>query len=539
MTTDPISVWGALPAGSGTAPPAIQTFANILALRENTASINTPVYVAGYYAPGDYGGGWFYPSNDDTTPDNGGSVIVDSQITQVRWKASDPAQRLEQWGVVFDAFLIANSTGAITAGQKLLTGSTTFPTASANISIEGAGAAFADTLSGQNLNASLITTVASGGGVSCNLAVAATTTVTTANVWSWTTDNTAAMLNALTYGPYELKAGNMIAAAYCAGVIPLQDVVSHRIIGSGKAAGTGFVFGGAPFPYKASMAADTLINTKNYGFLNGVSVSSGLVNILEDLTLDSLDATKVIPYANLWTPSATLTSFIDVRNCSLRGYVSRHLQYCNIGVFRNCTLLGVFACHAATMPVGAGLQAPIQKMFDDSNIFLQLPNLRTVVGSCWYDNDATGGTHLTGYTLVNCTMEAGYQMFNTNAERITTIGHHVDATIVAALPVVLNNNANLFMISSDFTGLSGPQQQQLAATTGVELDSGGARFGTTFYGVGPYVSSRGLTTYAGNPNGVLTEADGTICVRTVGAGVGSRIYVNAGGGTAWNAIPGV
>lgn len=57
---------------------AAQLFANIAALRANTATLATS-YVEGYYAAGDQGGGHFVATPSDTTsPDDGAEIIVDA-----------------------------------------------------------------------------------------------------------------------------------------------------------------------------------------------------------------------------------------------------------------------------------------------------------------------------------------------------------------------------------------------------------------------------------------------------------------------------
>lgn len=74
-TADPVSA-----SSSGGGASGFTTYANIAALR--SAAVATPtslVYVEAYFLNIPTGGGWFaYVSTDTTSPDNGGTIIVDS-----------------------------------------------------------------------------------------------------------------------------------------------------------------------------------------------------------------------------------------------------------------------------------------------------------------------------------------------------------------------------------------------------------------------------------------------------------------------------
>lgn len=75
------------------------TIANIAALRANTASGNSILYVEGYFTPNDGGEGNFYLNpTDTTTADNGGTIIVDA--AGHRWfRAYSGEVNLLWWGV--------------------------------------------------------------------------------------------------------------------------------------------------------------------------------------------------------------------------------------------------------------------------------------------------------------------------------------------------------------------------------------------------------------------------------------------------------
>lgn len=78
---NPVSPWGNI--NGGTAPPSIETFSTVAALRANTAQIITPVWVDGLTTDGDGCADFFYPTLDTVSADNGLTIIVDT--LGVRW----------------------------------------------------------------------------------------------------------------------------------------------------------------------------------------------------------------------------------------------------------------------------------------------------------------------------------------------------------------------------------------------------------------------------------------------------------------------
>lgn len=80
----------------------INSVATIAALRAVVKETNKSVFVSGYYAAGDGGGGFYrYDASDTTTADNGGTVIVDTD--NGRWKLTQTIpSSFKQWGAKGD-----------------------------------------------------------------------------------------------------------------------------------------------------------------------------------------------------------------------------------------------------------------------------------------------------------------------------------------------------------------------------------------------------------------------------------------------------
>lgn len=95
---------------------------NIATLRASTDATISSVFVEGYSAAGDDGGGWFVLDPTDTTSaDDGGTIILDSQGTPGRWKrlvdgplrvqwfGADPTGATDSASAIRDCIAVANS----------------------------------------------------------------------------------------------------------------------------------------------------------------------------------------------------------------------------------------------------------------------------------------------------------------------------------------------------------------------------------------------------------------------------------------------
>ncbi len=71
--------------GNSKGVPMAKNISELRSLPALTAAPNKVLYVAGYYNPGDEGGGFYYWSDTSTIADNGGSVIKVASLTTGRW----------------------------------------------------------------------------------------------------------------------------------------------------------------------------------------------------------------------------------------------------------------------------------------------------------------------------------------------------------------------------------------------------------------------------------------------------------------------
>lgn len=108
-------------SGADLVAGTIRTVSTIAALRAVASTGRNRVMVAGYYAPGDGGGGLYWlDTSDTTTADNGGTVIVSS--AGGRWKLA--GQRVvtpRQFGARADG--VANDAAALSAAISVATAS--------------------------------------------------------------------------------------------------------------------------------------------------------------------------------------------------------------------------------------------------------------------------------------------------------------------------------------------------------------------------------------------------------------------------------
>src|SRR6187397_306456 len=123
--------------GSSGSPGGDASVASIAALKAVNVVADTRIFVAGYYAEGDGGGGWFYGSTGSSATDNGGTIIAptsgtgrwlrvyDGQNINVKWfglKGDNTTESLTQLNAARDA-AIAVKGGLYfpaTAGRYLL-----------------------------------------------------------------------------------------------------------------------------------------------------------------------------------------------------------------------------------------------------------------------------------------------------------------------------------------------------------------------------------------------------------------------------------
>jgi hypothetical protein len=103
MTTPPVT-FATLSAGTQPAALLDENFnattlvvSTIAALRANTNAALLAVFVLGYFAAGD-GGGGLYEVTTTAAADNSGSVIEDA--ASLKWQLWGEARKVEQWGVV-------------------------------------------------------------------------------------------------------------------------------------------------------------------------------------------------------------------------------------------------------------------------------------------------------------------------------------------------------------------------------------------------------------------------------------------------------
>lgn len=250
--------------------------ASIAALRIFTSAAEPAGYVnvAGYYAPGDGGGGlYWYDATDSTSTDNGGTILVDASSR--RWKLVNFGMSItaRQFGAKADYAAVASTGVTIASGSpNLAVAGAAFVAADAGklISVPGAGA------SGVTLETTISSVTDTTHVV---LAANAGTALTGATkTVSYGTDDAGAIQAAITWAQAKGTALHIGRGLYKTGSVP---TIAGRlaVFGDGYGGDAGGIYAGSTAPV---LSGSVILPIST---VNGLSIATNDAVALRDFQI--------------------------------------------------------------------------------------------------------------------------------------------------------------------------------------------------------------------------------------------------------------